>query len=393
VPNEGRACKSGFFCEYYLIFARRRTVDSNQHSSILWLIDLADFLSSEQGQSFMKVLIMTAIYPTPENPAFGSFVRTQAESLKRSGLEVELLVMRGRIRKWLYPKAIFQLRKRLQQDSFDLVHAHFGYVGIVARTQWKVPVVVTYHGDDLLGTVNERGRKERWSLLAAAACKKLARHVDAAIVQSQEMAKQLKRANVFVIPHEVDYEMFKPTQRSAARAVLGLSPDKKYLLFAANPKIPVKRFPLAKAAAHALAQKDPSIELLVVYKETQEGLALYMSACDVLVFPSYQEGSPNIIKQAMACNLPIVATDVGDVRQVIGKTRDCHICRPNVPEFAARINEILSRRTRTDGRTHIRHLNTEAVSGRIIEVYEQVLKNREKRLADSTPTDSYVPAE
>ena len=109
----------------------------------------------------MKVLIMTAIYPTPENPAFGSFVRTQAESLKRSGLEVELLVMRGRIRKWLYPKAIFQLRKRLQQDSFDLVHAHFGYVGIVARTQWKVPVVVTYHGDDLLGTVNERGRKER----------------------------------------------------------------------------------------------------------------------------------------------------------------------------------------------------------------------------------------
>src|SRR5438105_3683801 len=60
VPNEGRACKSGFFCEYYLIFARRRTVDSNQHSSILWLIDLADFLSPEQGQSFMKVLIMTA---------------------------------------------------------------------------------------------------------------------------------------------------------------------------------------------------------------------------------------------------------------------------------------------------------------------------------------------
>src|SRR5437762_3179929 len=115
----------------------------------------------------MKVLIMTAIYPTPENPAFGSFVRTQAESLKRAGIDVELLVMRGRIRKLLYPKAIFQLRRRLQQGSFDLVHAHFGYVGLVARTQWKVPLVVTYHGDDLLGTINERGKKAAWSLVAA----------------------------------------------------------------------------------------------------------------------------------------------------------------------------------------------------------------------------------
>src|SRR5205085_9905936 len=230
------------------------------------------------------------------------------------------------------------------------------------------------------------GKKALWSVLAASACRKLARYVDAAIVQSQEMARQLKKSNVFVIPHEVDLEVFKPTERDEARKALGLHPDKKYVLFAANPEIPVKRFSLARAAADVLEQQNGFTELLVVYKEPQWRLALYMNACDVLVFPSYQEGSPNIIKQAMACNLPIVATDVGDVRQVIGKTRDCHICRPNVPEFAARINEILSRRTRTDGRTHIRHLNTEAVSGRIIEVYEQVLKNREKRLADSTPT-------
>jgi len=338
----------------------------------------------------MKVLIMTAIYPTPENPAFGSFVRTQAESLKRAGVDVELLVMRGRIRKLLYPKAIFELRKRLRQGSFDLVHAHFGYVGLIARTQWRVPVVVTYHGDDLLGTINESGKKALWSLVAAAACKRLAQQVDAAIVQSREMARQLKKSNVHVIPHEVDFEVFKPTERREARAALGLRPEKKYLLFAANPEIPVKRFPLAKAAAHALAQQDPSLELLVVHKETQERLALYMSASDVLVFPSYQEGSPNIIKQAMACNLPIVATDVGDVRQVIGPARDCHICRPDVLEFASRISEILARRPRTDGRVHIRHLNAEAVCERIVGVYEEVLRNREKRLAGCAQPDIYV---
>jgi len=341
----------------------------------------------------MKVLIMTAIYPTPENPAFGSFVRTQAESLKRAGIDIQLLVMRGRIRKLLYPRAIFQLWRRLRQSSFDLVHAHFGYVGMVARTQWKVPLVVTYHGDDLLGTINQHGKKARWSLLAAAAGKKLAQYVDAAIVQSVEMAQQLEKANVFVIPHEVDFEVFKPTERDQARAALGLRQDGKYLLFAANPDIPVKRFPLARAAADLLSQQDPSIELLVVYKEPQERLALYFSACDVLVFPSHQEGSPNVIKQAMACNLPIVATDVGDVRQVIGRTRNCHVCRPDIKEFAAWMKEILSSRPRTEGRAHVRYLNSESVSERIIEVYKQVLKNWEKRFPGTTQPDSYAPAE
>lgn len=341
----------------------------------------------------MKVLIMTAIYPTPENPAFGSFVKTQAEALKRAGIDVEMLVMRGNNRKLLYPKAIFQLRKRLQQSSFDLVHAHFGYVGLVARTQWKVPLVVTYHGDDLLGTINERGKKALWSVIAAAACKRLARHADAAIVQSQEMARQLKKSNVFVVPHEVDLEVFKPTERNEAREALGLLPDRKYVLFAANPEIPVKRFPLARAAADVLEQQDNSTQLLVVHKEPQSRLALYMSACDVLVFPSYQEGSPNIIKQAMACNLPIVATDVGDVRQVIGEARDCSICPPDARRFASVMKEILSRRPRTEGRAHVGHLNAESVSGKVIEVYEQVLQNRVKHPAGGKRRDSYVPVE
>lgn len=340
----------------------------------------------------MKILIMTAIYPTPENPAFGSFVKTQAESLTSAGIDVELLVMRGGNRKLLYPKAIFQLRKRLERSSFDLVHAHFGYVGLVARTQWRVPVVVTYHGDDLLGTINERGKKALWSMLAAAACKKLAQHVDAAIVQSQEMARQIKNSNAFVIPHEVDLEVFKPTDKMEARRALGLAPEKKYVLFAANPEIPVKRFPLARAAADVLEQQDALTELLVVYKEPQWRLALYMSACDVLVFPSYQEGSPNIIKQAMACNLPIVATDVGDVRQVIGKTRDCYLCPPEARKFASFMKEILSRRLRTEGRQQVLHLNAESVSGKVIEVYEQVLQNREKHLAGGTHRGSYVTA-
>src|ERR1700737_3738531 len=191
------------------------------------------------------------------------------------------------------------------------------------------------------------------------------------------MANRLHKSNVRVIPHEVDFEVFHPTERQRARRVLGLDANKKYLLFAASPRVGVKRFPLAKAVGDHLAGQDPSVELLVICKETQERLALYMSACDALIFPSYQEGSPNIVKQAMACNLPIVSTDVGDVRQVIGTTKDCYVCNPSVPEFAGRISEILVHRKRTDGREHIRHLESSSVAQKVIEVYEEVLRKRE----------------
>src|SRR3984893_7601528 len=195
----------------------------------------------------MKVLIVTAIYPTADNPAFGSYVRTQAESLQRAGIDTEVLVLKAHHRKLIYPKAIFQLRRRLAGGSVDLVHAHYGLVGMVARTQWKIPVVVTYHGSDVLGWINSRGERERLGTLIAGAGRMLARYVDAAIVQSDEMASRLHKSNVRVIPHEVDFEVFHPTERQKARRVLGLDANKKYLLFAASPRVGVKRFPLAKA--------------------------------------------------------------------------------------------------------------------------------------------------
>jgi teichuronic acid biosynthesis glycosyltransferase TuaC len=325
----------------------------------------------------MKVLIVTAIYPTADNPAFGSYVRTQSESLQRAGIDVEMLVLRHRNRKLIYPLAIFQLRKRLARSTVDIAHAHYGLVGLIARTQWRVPVVVTYHGSDILGAVNKHGKRPLVQRAIASACRVLARHVDAAIVQSDEMAGKIGKANVHVIPHEVDLEVFKPTDREQARAILGLDSHKRYLLFAANPKVGVKRFPLAKAAADQLARHDSRVEMLVVTHESQTRLALYMSACDALVFPSFQEGSPNIVKQAMACNLPMVCTDVGDVRQVVESTKYCYICNPRAEEFATKLAEILAHRNRSNGRDNIRHLDSPAVARRVIAVYEEVLRRRE----------------
>jgi teichuronic acid biosynthesis glycosyltransferase TuaC len=329
----------------------------------------------------MKILVATPIYPTIENPVRGTFVRTQVEYLRRAGVEVEVLVVGERSRRFKYPKAALELHRRLADSSIDLIHAHYSYAGIVARTQWKVPIVVSYCGDDLLGIVNPRGGQTLFGRLAVLAGRVLSNHVDDVIVKSQGMASKLRKKDVHIIPHEIDLEVFKPSNREQARKILGLHLEKKYLLFAANPNIPVKRFPLAKAVADYMSRLDATIELLVVYREPQERLPLFMNACDALLFTSYQEGSPNVVKQAMACNLPIVSTDVGDVRQIIGNTIGCCVSKPEVQEFASHLSSILPHRERTNGREQVRHLAGPAVAQRIIEVYEQVLRNHRRHAA------------
>lgn len=325
----------------------------------------------------MKILITTAIYPTAESPGFGSYVKSQEQFLRQAGIEVDVLVLKGRNRKLIYAKGVYELRRRL--EGVSLVHAHYAYVGAVARTQWRVPVVLTYHGSDAMGTITEAGTVSRKSRIVSAGCRALAGYCDAVVVQSQQMAKRFGKGNIHIIPHEVDLETFHPTEVGLARAQLGLSESKRYVLFAANPDVAVKRFPLAQAAVELLKSRYPDVELMVVYREPQERLALYMSACDALVFPSYQEGSPNIVKQAMACNLPIVATDVGDVREVIGRTAGCYVSAPDAESFAGLLGEVIRSPFRTSGREAVQSLAGPLVAERMIRVYEEVLRRRQAR--------------
>lgn len=322
----------------------------------------------------MRVLVATAMYPTPERPYFGTFVRSQVESLRAAGVDAEPFVLQGPSRKVMYATAAARLRQVVAREPVDLVHAHYSYVGLVARLQRRVPVVLTFHGDDLLGTVDERGRTEPWSRAVAAGGAALARTVDAVIVQTPAMAERLVGVRrVRVIPHEVDLDRFRPVPKEDARQRLGLAPRPRYVLFAASPDIPVKRFPLAREAFELLRSRDPSVELLVVHREPQERLALYFNACDALVFTSFQEGSPNVVKQAMACNLPVVATDVGDVRSVVGGTLGCSIVPAAAPAVAAGIQYALRFGGRTDGRTRVAHLRPEVVAGQVIALYQEVL--------------------
>ena len=343
----------------------------------------------------MKVLIVTAMYPTPDNPAFGAFVKTQADALRQAGVDVELFVLNGRSRKLMYLKALFQLRRRVAdtEDAIDVIHAQFSYPGIIARMQSKVPVVVTFHGDDLLGTVKDATGEQTWdSPLIVRAGQWLGRVADASIVVNAQMAARLGvKENVYIIPGEVELGQFAPMDRDQARAKLGLDRHKKYVLFAANPNIPVKNFAFAQRVFRRLHQHDPNVELCITYKESQERLALYFNACDALLFTSFQEGSPTVVKQAMACNLPIVATDVGDVRAVIGQTDGCRVCPTDVDAFIEALSPLLAQPGRTTGQEQMARFSPPTVASQVIGVYQDTLQ-RQTLAVSSQSSQSSQPS-
>ena len=189
------------------------------------------------------------------------------------------------------------------------------------------------------------------------------------------------------------FDTFRPTPLPEARRLLGLDPQRPLLLFAASPALSIKNYPLAEAASRLLSEQGVDHELLVVDRETQERLALYMSACDVLVFPSYNEGSPNVVKQAMACDLPIVATDVGDVAQVVGPARRCVVSEGTPEAFAHNIGALLTHRERSNGRACvIDWLGTEAIAARVIDVFERARPTGADEGPDDPPRRARAPA-
>jgi len=312
-----------------------------------------------------------------EESGFDPWLRSQIASLRRAGITVDSFVV-YRAERGKYARAIFRLRALLARTRYDIVHAHYGYSGIVAATQSRCPSMVTFHGDDLLGTPDENGQATAWSRLWVQIHRRMALHVDAVITVSAEMARLLDRPDVHVIPCGVDTELFVPRDRDEARARLGWDRQKRYVFFAANPAFPLKCFPVARDAVEMLRRTCGSpIELVCAHSQPREvvpheEMPWYMAAADALVVTAYWEGGPMVVKEALACNLPIVSVDVGDVRQVIGETRDCHIVEREPAAVAAALAAVLDPPRRTDGRARAEAISSPRIAERLIAVYRSV---------------------
>jgi glycosyltransferase involved in cell wall biosynthesis len=312
------------------------------------------------------------MYPTPARPAFGTFVHEQVESLRSAGVEVEVLTFDGGNSLGNYLKAGSALRARLKTGRFDIVHAHYGLTGLPARMQFTCPVVLTYHGSDILGEVGPTGRYSLAGRFKVLLSKALGAVVSERIIVAERMRTRLWSATV--IPMGVDLDLFRPRSRPEARVALGLDPARKYVLFVANPGNRCKRFDIADAAVRILAADDPGVEILPVYKATHEQVAQYMNASNVLVLTSDHEGSPCVVKEALASNLPIVSVDCGDVRDRISGVRGCFLCDRDPQDVAASLREALLFDGPTNGREHVEAISLPNTARRTIDVYEKALR-------------------
>jgi glycosyltransferase involved in cell wall biosynthesis len=303
------------------------------------------------------------MYPDAENPDFGTFVQQQVEGLRARGLDVDVLIVGGKRRKLSYVGGVRRFRRRMHERQYDVIHAHYVFSGIIARLQSRAPLVVSFHGEP--------------AKVVGLLSKLLAPFVDAVTVTSQAHKAQIGRQDAFVVPCGVDLHLFAPMPKEEARQRLRLPQDRKLVLFAGLVR-PEKRVDIIRAAVDLVHLEDEKVEMVIATRQPHDVMPLYMNACDVLVLASDYEGSPVVIKEAMACNLPIVSTDVGDVAQVIGGTEGCYICLQDPKDMAQKINQALARGQRTDGRRAVHPLSSDQTVDSLLCIYEKLSGHSEE---------------
>jgi teichuronic acid biosynthesis glycosyltransferase TuaC len=244
----------------------------------------------------MRALVVTNMYPTAARPALGRFVQDQVEALRRiDGVDVELFAFPPGLRS--YPRAARALRRRFGGERFDVIHAHFGLTAWPTLALRGAPHVVTFHGTDLAHP--RSGRLSRAAL----------RFVDLAATASASLARQRiagagVRRRVAVLPCGVDLTRFRPLPRAEARARLGLEPDAPCLLFPADPARTEKRVDRARAVAG-------DVPLLTLGDVRPDEVPLWVNAANAVLVPSEREGFGLAVLEALACDVPVLATPVG----------------------------------------------------------------------------------
>ena len=312
----------------------------------------------------MRILIVASY----NKGRFAPFIVEQAEALKKSGVTIDYFGLKGKgLRGYLsnYPV----LKRKIKLFQPDVVHAHYGLSGLFANLQRRVPVVTTYHGSD----INDKN-----------------------VFRFSKMAMRLSAWNVFVsqktlgiaepekkfslLPCGIDLSDLQLTEKSEARCRMKLSCDKKYVLFAGAFDNAVKNAPLAKSAVGLLKCKldvvnSSTVELLELKGYSREEVTLLMCAADAFLMTSFTEGSPQVIKEAMACGCPIVSVDVGDVHERINVIEGCYVSETrDVEELAGLLEKAMSSEGKTKGREKIvaEGLDNRQVANGLIKIYKSI---------------------
>jgi teichuronic acid biosynthesis glycosyltransferase TuaC len=253
-----------------------------------------------------------------------------------------------------------KLRKYVLEKNFDIIHAHYSYSGFITLIT-KNPVICSLMGSDVF-------HQNKFILFFTKICSKYFWNLT--IVKSNQMKKII--SNSIVIPNGVNQSIYKPIDRSEAKKNVNFKNDINIIFVACNPNSNVKNLKLAKKAVTLL--NDKNIKLHIISNASQNQLVNYYNAADLLLITSLSEGSPNVVKEAMSCNCPIVSTKVGDVNEIIEKIDNCFIANSDPLEISIKINKTIAYE-RLNIKDKISHLNSVEISKKLYIAYQKVLKN------------------
>lgn len=315
----------------------------------------------------MRVLIVCKANFEPTELNFErnkAYVYDQYVSLKDHVDTVDVFFLKGAGIS-SYFKGAFELRNFLRSKTYDIVHAHYGYCGLVAGLVSPFPVVVTYHGTDLTESLSRviscvSVRLASWNIFVS---KRLFERV----IPSP-------KSRYSILPCGVDLDVFFPKSKIQASAELGWDPKRKRVVFSSSFDNPVKNFPLAKSALDMIP--DVGFDLIELKDKSRKEVALILNASDVLLLTSHSEGSPQIIKEALACGCPIVSVDVGDVRERIAGKQNCFLVKNDPEHIADALKKSLNSAERSNTPGIHKNLDNRSIIEHLSEIYHTVTSTR-----------------
>lgn len=306
----------------------------------------------------MKVLIVASY----NKNRFAPFILEQVETLQHAGCEIAYfgVVGKGAVG---YLKAFRSLRKKIREFRPTIIHAHYGLSGLLANLQRRVPVITTYHGSDInvprvLRFSKIAMRLSKWNIFVSR--------------RNVELAKPKK--NFDLLPCGVNLPVHNGDDILLIKKQLGWQASKKYILFAGAFDNKVKNAPLAKEAVSIIE----NAELIELKGYTRNQVTALLYASDAFLMTSFTEGSPQVVKEAMACGCPIVSVDVGDVSERIEGLEGCYIAERNPQDIANKIQQALSFNARTKGSERIIELGltNDLIAKKLVKIYENVVSKK-----------------
>ena len=309
----------------------------------------------------MKILVVSRL---KSNNKISTITLNQMSSIEKLGHDLTYFsIKKGGFSG--YFQSILKLKKLLRKEKFDIIHAHYSFSGAIASLSGCKNLVVSLMGSDTKKGVFT------WIILNYF-LKLIWQNV---IVKSEEMKRKIidinPKINCSIIPNGVNFEKFLFIDKLEARKKLGLNDNSKIILFPSNPDRPEKGFNLAKEAVQRIESSFENLELIHLNGISNDLMYLYYNAADAVLLTSMREGSPNVIKEAMACCRPIIATNVGDVKHVIENVENCKVTTFNPQSIADELlNVLYSNVIKTNGRKKIDWLEESIIAKKIIDFYK-----------------------